>query len=369
VQTNYGTSPVENVFINIEGHSAPVYALGAKAKTWSNDAEPDAQGFYPLSMPNAYSLSPRLDGFTAKIRGGETYYVGAYDVSSTNTKLLSTTVIQKEDFSNVQSCTKQMCCAYTRKDTDKDSWKRDFVSFVRLANNGRISYKTSIAYRSDGSSGNWQNASAKQSNNLDITIGGYKLPEEEYSAGTSWLINNGEAVMSLTFSTSYSNFTYSASSTQLGYRAIKMFKTSSKSPFKYLSENYYLDNDPSKFKLGNIKDAWEHYHFAYVQTENNSLYEYYNGSWVFCGYFDVQKIQIPIASSATTNSTYSVLMLTKDGRLFHKGKALKNITEEHTDFTEIFPGNHFYDFVVAKDSAGSGIAVTSCATTLTVIKE
>ena len=120
--------------------------------------------------------------------------------------------------------------------------------------------------------------------------------------------------------------------------------------FTYLSEDKLLDNDASKFIFGLIKDAWVFGKQAYVVTEDNALYEYdYNASlWKICGNFDIKRLEFV---SATL-----VFLLTNDGKLYHKGSAVANVADEHTEFTQIFPDCYIYDF-------------TCGSATLTVLKD
>lgn len=83
VETNYGTA-TKDVMIEVEGKAYPVYAIGSRAKTWSNNSEPDGYGFRKLDMPEAYMLKNLFWGFQARTAGGEFYCVGAYDTDTSD---------------------------------------------------------------------------------------------------------------------------------------------------------------------------------------------------------------------------------------------------------------------------------------------
>ena len=92
---------------------------------------------------------------------------------------------------------------------------------------------------------------------------------------------------------------------------------------------------------------------AYVWTDNNNLYSYYNGIWEYIGNYDIKKLEIPFASST--------FMLTKSGQLFHKGAATAGLIEQHDTFTQILPECSFYDFTLG----GAALATS----TLTVLRD
>lgn len=229
---------------------------------------------------------------------------------------------------------------------------RVFGSNVRLYYN----YELSGVSKTQWTIGNFEQGES-MGNSL------YKLAEANTPlthllSGAYMLGNRGSEVWYVYHSKS-SHKWYLSKKETLGFNAIKLFQPyeqenngscfAHQSLFTYLSENKFLDNDPSNFSIGTIQDAWVYMTKAYVQTENNSLYEKSgNAAWTWLGYFDVKKILII--------STSNMFMLTKDGRLFHKGSAVSNVTDAHTSITQIFTGCTIHDFTYGGD-------------TLTVIKE
>ena len=82
---------------------------------------------------------------------------------------------------------------------------------------------------------------------------------------------------------------------------------------------------------------------AYVQTENGHLYEKQGtASWSYLGYFDVKRMLIL--------STSTTFLLTKEGRLYHKGSAIDGITEKHTLFTQIYPNSIIHDITYGNET-------------------
>jgi hypothetical protein len=140
--------------------------------------------------------------------------------------------------------------------------------------------------------------------------------------------------------------------------------------FSFLSESKYLNGVAEHFTLGQISDAWVCYYIVYVVTADNKLYrgkallaknqsdlsEYtydsVNVTWTEEGIFDVKKMEI------NRFSDYTVFMLTNEGGLYHKGDAITDITEQHNEFTQIFPECYFHDFTFDPETK-----------TLTVLKE
>ena len=360
VETNYGVD-TKDVKIIVEGTPHPVYAIGYNAQTWSNNAEADEYGFYPLPIANAHKLSPRYQGFTATVNGGDKYYAGVSSVYASGPKFLTTSQIVKDSRGTVQL----ICGEEEITSSSNNSHYRKFTYTLRLKGDGKLEFDTSYSeIREKTSTGVKQyiNVKAKQTNTgfQSGVSEGYKLPEialqrQPALSGIVCLVDNGESVLQFDFSTSETSYEYSVHKTELGYRAIKIFAPVNHYtvPFSYLSENYYLDNDPSKFRIGNIKDAWATSKTAYVQTDNNNLYSYYNGIWQYEGSYDIKKLEIPFASST--------FILTTSGQLFHKGTATAGFIEQHDAFTQILPECSFYDFTVGGDST------STC--TLTVLRD
>lgn len=81
VETNYGKD-TKDVIIRITPPDYGVYAIGQKALTWSENAEPDKDGFYKLNMPKAYKLVTQYNGFGALTTNNEYYTCGFYGVQS-----------------------------------------------------------------------------------------------------------------------------------------------------------------------------------------------------------------------------------------------------------------------------------------------
>ena len=87
-----------------------------------------------------------------------------------------------------------------------------------------------------------------------------------------------------------------------------------------------------------------------IAGNNRAFYEYdyTNRTWDLVGYYDVKKVD--------TNTSGVLFLLTNDGNLYHKGTAITDVADEHTELTQIFPQCYFHDF-------------TFGGNTLTVLKE
>ena len=132
--------------------------------------------------------------------------------------------------------------------------------------------------------------------------------------------------------------------------------------FTFLTEDKLLDNNPNNFTSGEISDAWVIGKTAYVATEDNKLYLYNNSSlsWDFVGNYNIKKIEFaPFNPSDATIGVINteiigmpniIFMLTNDGKLYHKGLAVTDVTEEHGEFTQIFPDCYFYDFTFGSNT-------------------
>ena len=358
----------------ISSPPGPVYAIGAKAETWSENAEPDEYGFRKLNVPDTCKLLNHYDGFGAKTINNEYYCCGVTDVQQrqvavTQTLAYADTPTELEDVEGVRvfhMFSQKSGSMYS--DIPGKTQSLEVCGIAKKKSNGTIFFKIGYPYivqefSSQPTNRAWLRAS-------EFSIGG-KLVSTFVPAPaniedtTISLSDNGESV----FYFNHNAKEAAVSLKKIGFKAIKVF-----SPFpfasygrwysyapivQYLSEDKLLDNDPSKFTLGTVRDVWVYQLKAYVLAEDKNLYEAtvaqggttsasYIYDWVLQGKFDVKKFEMPSKELA--------FMLTRDGKLYHKGSAVADIAEKHEEFTQIFPECYFHDF-------------TFGANTLTVIKE
>lgn len=377
VRTNYGEDSKDVTIRALKAY--PVYAMGGMAATWSENAEPDENGFRKLNMPNAYKLLNHYGGFGAKVNGGKYYGCGLYDIDTnsnynkgdygsrgwvyvcsifknrttptefTNVEGIEVGFFQKVDkFATTQHIYSEYAVMLEKRTDGKVRYVLSKLHTVTENKQSDNTWYTTHSY-SGGGSGYINDADC-------FALDENSLIYDDIDNGISWLSDGGNKVYRYTLS--------QRNSESIGYRAIKKFSpimrgngivtgTSvvsvafyrNKPVFSYLSENKLLDNDASNFTYGIIRDAWIYGRTAYVVTKNNDLYEYddSNSLWNNIGNFDAKKIE-------------GAFMLTNDGKLYHKGSAIANVTDEHTDFTQIFPDCYFHD-------------MTFYGTTLTVTKE
>lgn len=389
VNNGYGTDQ-KDVSIVIEGTAYPVYAVGSKAATWSNNAEADENGFRKLPMPDAYKLLQHYNGFGAKTSGGKYYCCGVKDLknstsgtissvlssATTPTELTVPDLVGSTYSGNINEVRVVYLRSYTWTATSTSPLKKNsnlwegYCMLIRYSGN-KISHKRSNVrlyqvYESSGTT----NTHWYTSGNVNIGLSSdvYKLPDYNVptvritGAGALYLKNDGSDFASVYYDTKTPAWTGGIITT-LDYKAVKIFLpyeketagsntgycTSNASVFSYLSENKLLDNNASNFTFGTIRDAWVYMTKAYVVTEENKVYEKQGtAAWSFLGTYDVKKMIVP--------STGYAFMLTNNGELYHKGIAISDIADDHTAFTQIFPDYYFYD--IAFDSG-----------TLTVLKE
>ena len=361
----------------ISSPPGPVYAIGAKAETWSENAEPDEYGFRKLNIPDTCKLLNHYDGFGAKTINNEYYCCGVTDVQQrqvavTQTLVYADTPTELEDVEGVRvfhMFSQKSGSMYS--DVSAQTQSLEVYGIAKKKSNGTIFFKIGYPYLVQQYSSNPTNrAWLTVGQQFEFSVSG-KLVSTFVPAPaniedtTISLSDNGESV----FYFNHNAKEAAVSLKKIGFKAIKVF-----SPFpfasygrwysyapivQYLSEDKLLDNDPSKFTLGTVRDVWVYQLKAYVLTEERKLYEAtvaqggttsasYIYDWGLQGKFDVKKFEMPSKELA--------FMLTRDGKLYHKGSAVANIAEAHESFTQIFPECYFHDF-------------TFGANTLTVIKE
>ena len=383
------TSGLKRVLWEKKRVFASVYAIGSNASQWSGGASPDSQGFYPINIPSAYKLLEHVSGFGAKVNGGGYYFCGVKSFKNSKSGAASTmieTVSTPEKMTvgseNVNQVLYVPLSHYTWTATSTNPLKKNEQTYngylllicyggnkiKALGSNVRLFYN----YEASGTS----NTSWYSSHSESITISNaselvfYKFPQQHVptvnlNSGVYFLADDGASVWNV-YSESNHKWAFvkkNASSVGLDYKAVKLFQpynlvsngstlgnAASKNPlFRYLSESKLLDNDASNFSMGTIKDAWVYKTTAYVQTSNNRLYEKKGtASWELLGDFDIKKL-LMISES-------NMLLLTQEGKLYHKGTSITGITDAHTEITQIYPSVSIYDF-------------TYGGSTLTVMKE
>ena len=408
VQTNYGKD-TKDVILDIV-HTYPVYVIGTQAETWSEGAEVDEYGFRQLNMPEVYKLEQHPLGFGAKTASGEYYACGVSGIANSKQTDSTKNIVIKTVPGLISPAAFTLDSRDSSKKIDKvvflrpfyyHKWSagtspnsfdiiytKDTVLYILRFTDGTFSYRENYIatyYKNNGSSASYGhptpllNNSNLPSSRIYLMAEPVNNPNYPYSHGCSVTPfvarkNNGDLyIQYLTYSnedTSYEALgekTLSCNPIKLftGYSVIPTYATLSHGDygksvytaplFQYLSEDKLLDNDPSNFTLGTIKDAWVYRRIAYVITEDNELYEGSISSktlqWVLHGVFNIKKLEIYYEKA--------VFFLTKDGKLYHKGQALslgELIIDEHTEFTQIFPECYFHDF-------------TFNGNTLTVLKE
>lgn len=348
VETNYGKD-TEDVKIIVIPPVYSVYAIGAKAATWSGNADPDEDGFYGLSMPKAYELRAHYEGFGALTAGRKYYCCGYYE------RLARQTIELKQATTPIYlpNCDRVIFVRYSYYISTGGTLSRKTTSEVgnslllwdsRIAAGRTISsdLKKTVTVYSQGKS---VTETIWTSDNNYI---GYNFSTSSIASGMQALGDSPYVQFPLRYILADNTKINTSTVIDLGYTAIKIFQ--SNPAFDCLSENYYLDNNPDNFTHGLIKDAWCYGAAAYVQTTNNQLYQYVSSSktWDLLGTFDIKKVEIP--------NINLVFLLTNNGELYHKGNAVSGITEAHDSFTHIFTNLNFADF-------------TFGGNTLTVLKE
>ena len=395
VETNYGTD-TKDVKIIVTPPAYNVFAIGANAQEWSENAEPDEYGFYPLNMPKAYKLMQHYNGFGAKVANGDYYCCGTNDFNGNQSDYVSafggwqyttpkpftgTHLILPDKPNALQYGDTKVEQVITDEFYDECNYNNltcieKFCAFGYLLNTGRAVLSFSVSrFRQRGASYNEGYGSGRKGQQVDGCISFHEIsgfiPEIGFTKGLRILNSDKQSYTKINFQTKSS--TTSVSQIEIGYKVKKLFyprtpvvsainynPVGNRTFFYFLSEDNLLDNNPEYFPFGTIRDAWSVLDITYVVTDKNKLYTYpntggynYDSSlWEFQGIYDVKKLIIVNAAI--------FFILTNDGKLYHKGNArdIPDVTEEHTDFTQIFPDCYFYDIAYSYEKQ-----------TLTVIKE
>lgn len=357
VETNYGKDTKDVIIKVIKSGYGHVYVTGGQQNNSGfviKNSVPDEYGFYPAAnMPDdVVSLSRYPVGFRAHTTSDEVYgpQIGKFadknmaGWSSSNEVRDAygkrndingiTFIIKKTSTYNYYTHSHYVC----------------IFAYCDLQNRLSISDKYYDFYSNSATSAGQTSNSVRGSSVSRVPV----LDIGTYEKGIRWLSEDGmqDCRKEYTINTSSLEASAKILTTDLGYRAIKMI---SPAPFSFLSEDMLLDNNPDNFTHGTIKDAWGYEPLMYVQTTNNQLYEYSTGSgaWNLLGTYDVKKIEV--------QDNASMLMLTNDGRLFHKGNSIISkqvksgsqvieevILPQHETITHVYPSQHFIDFTFSQ---------------------
>ena len=387
VQTNYGKD-TKDVLLNVI-ETYKVYAIGEKAETWSEGAEPDENGFRALNMPKMKCLVPNAEGFGANTFDGSYYCCGIYAINGQSISNVNDTLVKTDipiaityNHHTVERILSGAKYSYSYNSVSKivTNYENTYIVYKVKGNNGNsLLEKGSSIYlvyspthtvitELGGVVGNkedsWGSSSFSKylpswtlmldnKGQVDISYDHLIFGDNAKAGNIKYLlsdfgntlINIDEKLMT-TDTTQRKRYV-----TELDKRAIKVFQpqiygvyfgknnivSSEAVAFKYLTEDKLLDNNSDNFTEGTIKDAWGNGKRAYVLTDANKLYEYdySNKTWSIEGYYNAKKVVLNIENQ--------VFILTNDGVLLHKGTAVEGVTNEHNNLTIIFPTCRFKD--------------------------
>ena len=347
VETNYGKD-TKNVVITVAPHT---YGVWVKPSKWQvSGSQPDTNGFYPVNVPNVAELSPYAYGFRAYTQFGDIYGCGLTGMNvnwgTVFTYSNSTARIEPYTSSSNVKCLTDVFSAYNVQHSE-----HRIYSYATLTKENIMTITQNLYYEVPiASNPGYHNSYLKAISGETVK----NMPVSSVistGSGFRWLSEDGMQDCRFSYSVNRTSHTASAriQTTNLDYKAIKIMRAT---PFTYLSENHYLDNNPDNFTLGTIKDVWGLGNSVYVQTTDNRLYEYdlNSASWNFLGAYDIKKVEVPNANC--------IFFLTNDGKLFHKGSMIINIlTEAHNTLTHIFPTQTFKDFTYVYNSQFSALLV------------
>lgn len=375
VETNYGID-TKNVKMQVVSPTPTygVYAIGYKAFNWSKNVstneygKKNEYGFYRLNIPNVQKLVAHYNGFgaltvdhkyyfcgasgPARTASGEinkqTYFLAMQDVPRSFADFYSETVGGNNSIVSGVDRAITVRCTVTDNNTTGTGhvviyWNSTLANYVACP-----SYMIKVNRKTGTSTCVSMPASLYKVSGVGKGNGETAFDESPYSAGIRCLKDNERGSMK------------------------KVFQYTDK--FLYLSARGYLNDRPENFTHGIIKDAWVCYKTACVLTEDNELYQYEDQTktWALLGTYDIKKIEISYQGS----SKYHIFLLTMDGKLYHKGPAIKwstdiVVADEHETLTHIFPELTFKDFTYGCTNGVTVIAnaMLTSSNTLTVLME
>ena len=373
VRTNYGED-MKDVLVSIaetaKGHF--VYSITPGnvnyAQNWSNNVSPDENGFYMLPVPKVEKLSEWMGGFCAYSENGDIYRCGYEGLSFSNKEgfyYSEYPSIIKEAF-DVSKPITAICCKTYTNGTSTLVMSRDL--YATLTSNGQLTFIKGVDSQKKNAYGSTSTTTYSHIKREYGEIScDYDLSHvtcfHKYSQGFRWLSEDGLQFYTISVIGDYENLASKTTFTvtDLGYKAKKIINVYSEKTYPFILTDdgkVNTEENSDTFPYGVATNLWGYSKTIYVPTTDNSLYKYNpsNKGWDLLGNFDIKKI---IIKSTTSSATAPTFMLTNDGKLYHMGDKVKgNIADKHSEFTQIFPDCHFYDFTIDDENTN----------TLTVLK-
>ncbi|MBQ7220793.1 MAG: putative Ig domain-containing protein [Synergistaceae bacterium] len=360
VTTNYGTD-MKNVTLSVaepeveeDGEYGPVYAIGTKAKTWSGNAEADADGFRKLNMPDACRLVKLCTGFAAKTDSLQWYVCGTtiHGSSSAHPKPYGVTGLSPsvpvqfpvEDVVDMSS-----------------GWYRVTSS---VSGSYYFAYLTSDHVS--------HVVLLMTANSAITSVGNIKKLSSGYGAGVMTIDNTG--------ATRYENATVrgqlavGVSPSQVKKLLATGMYSKPRMP-TYITTSGYLYKGAERvdFGGGKIRNIWGYPHgekqHLFAVTEDNQLYAMGENTYHSLGLDGTEtRTELELVGewdvkTIAQGSTMDTFLLTNDGKLYHSGAAMSvydisKIVSTHESFTHIYPDKRFID-----------IAMYSSTTLVAILKE
>lgn len=367
VETNYGEDTKDVKIIVEKSNSYGLYVYPNHVWWGTKDVKRGTLGFYSVDIPEVEKLSEYPYGFRAYTQSGNVYGCGLTGVptitksptqtNSSNKYTVSSQITNIGAFASLNNIravdfSKSLYYSYPIANT--------IISCAMVTSDNKmtlshvLSFSVQTAIGSERTTSYLSTVNGEKIKNLPVSDVGWN------DNGIAWISEYGNQYCYVKYSlTGVNTINAKAYATvvteNLWYKAIKIINSTS---FKCLSEDRLLDNTPENFTHGTIKDVWGYKTLVYVQTTDNQLYEYAPSSnlWDFLGTYDVKKIELL--------NDKCILMLTNDGKLYHKGPAITSSTYNSTTtiinghlqaLTHIFPTQNFIDFTFSHEQGENGI--------------
>ena len=359
VETNYGEDE-KDVKIVVEGGSYPVYAIGGYAANWSQNATANDRGFRKLPMPKAKQLVSLYQAFGAKISIGKWYIGGQY----------------------LQSYFKPFGITDT---PDGSILEFPVENVIEMAGGGAYRY-WGLAYRT--SDDDIAKALETSVNNYGVALYPSRVNALHAATATGLMLHHGfgDGLAWCYYNSSSSKPYHMQGRGKVGDTTGDDSAERVKSLIKHQYGNMYYLTEDGKFWLrasgsgirtqlaeecGNIREI---FHFSTLGGQNGNgmggslLIQAVDGKLYAKGVNGAYQMGLPEAKTYSDFTEIpgeygivkcfeSGLMLTEDGKLYHTGNAITNITGKHTGggFSQIYPELRFKD--MAYDQSGQTLVV------------
>ena len=356
VETNYGSYKKDIEFVVTSRNAYSLYAIGKKAKQWSEDAEPDTDGFRKLNISECIRLNSMYGGFCAQTKSkdwyvvceGAKFFCGYYPTGTLSTISISSAY---PDFNPTNKPTKfpidgvnDMCQGATIYGGTK---VQRYVAY-RVFDTVFVRERTSNGSNINFSNFRYSNVT-KLTDDFCTGILGFSedslIVLKRYSIVKPEGMNIKKAVPVIAQTTSSPSYIYILTNAKKLYR-----KNTTDDPEQIYTEYGEIENFWALNHQTALVNSLGLNSIIFIQTTDGRLFALgenrnHEAGLMESKFYDECSLVGMYKAKKITHAGNNTFILSEDGKLYHTGAGVSGITVQHDTFTPIFEGRVFSDVI------------------------